>query len=1201
MSATTDTSSVGGAPPPPAVGPRCPFVGLAPFGEMDEAFFFGRDRQAAIIADNLLAFRLTLLYGPSGVGKSSVLRAAVLPHLRRRAAQHAMPGEPPEFRVAMFSSWRDDPVPALRQCLHETLATPLPAGSSSLHDALRHVTSKGSGDVLLVLDQFDEYFVYHADLDDPFTDDLAEVINDAELGVNILISIRDDSLYKLDRFKGRVPGLFSNYLRVDHLSADAAREAIIRPVAVYNETAEPDERMTVEPALVDAVLEQVRTAGAAGAAPAEAALAESAEPIDDRRVEAAHLQIVLTRLWGEELAQHSRTLRRTTFDALGGADAIIRSHLDEAMAVLPDDQQDLAGLAFRHLVTPSGSKIALSAGDLASYARVDAPAISAVLERLCASEARILRSVPPAPGHPGETRYEIFHDVLGPAVTDWRRRRDSARETQAAERALREERASAARQLRAAHRRIGLMAGVAIVMTVLLVVASVFIVRFQREQAESESRRQAAEAMDQLSTDPAGALQTALGAMRVRGTDQAERALRLALGAAPPSEVLDRGDSWFQMETSAGSEVIATIRQVSGDSDEVRVWHAGSGGDVSSGPLVRPRETIWATAVAPSGEMVATVGLSTVTVWSATSGEQVSDIAVDATAVEFSPNSEFVVAGTSSGDVGVWDAATGHELQLLPGAHDDWVTAVSLDEDGTMAVTASNDGTAMLWDLTTGQGTPLDSGYSNPVIGAVVSPDGTRAVTTDGWGDSYLWDTGQPAAPIGKFEHGVRVLGAMAAELSPDGRLVAVIADKEVELYNTDDGEIVGFLSGHRDAVSGVAFDRTGQRMVTASLDGTARVWDLPSSQTIAVLPIQNAMIDAAFVPGGGGIVTVSGDGVRLWRLPHVRELAEESGGWYFDAAFSPDGSIVAAANRGSGLAVWALDDGDEPRPLDVDGPTDGTMYDVAFSPDGTHVATAVSFGTYGTVGIWEIEADRADYVADVPQRWSSNPTVGYAPESGDLVIAASEQVYVWDGGPDSEPTAVLPNEIQLPDRIVHAALAPDGDTIVLARQDTVVGVDRRTGEPLWDEPLDVGAQFVAMDASGERAALIEQDWNVEIIDVATGETTTSIGREQQGSQPTTVAFSRAGLLIGSNDGSVNLWRLPGPFEDDPAVVFTSRHHGSYVNSVQLSPDGRQVLSAADDGRVLLWTPDVPVDRDELIGLAEGRIEAGSEGGGGER
>src|SRR6266852_1369483 len=105
-----------------AVAENTPYRGLMPYGEADSPFFFGRDTEREIISANLTASRLTLLYGTSGVGKSSVLRAGVAYHLRQLARQNLDLHGRPEFAVIVFNSWRDDPIIGLQQRIHDSVA-----------------------------------------------------------------------------------------------------------------------------------------------------------------------------------------------------------------------------------------------------------------------------------------------------------------------------------------------------------------------------------------------------------------------------------------------------------------------------------------------------------------------------------------------------------------------------------------------------------------------------------------------------------------------------------------------------------------------------------------------------------------------------------------------------------------------------------------------------------------------------------------------------------------------------------------------------------------------------------------------------------------------------------------------------------------------------------------------------------------------
>ena len=305
--------------------PACPYVGLLPFSERDAAFFFGRENEIELIAANLVAARLTLLYAPSGVGKTSVLRAGVVPRLHligeedddlglRRAA------------VAYVRDWSGPPLETVTAELCRALratgaSVDGPASAEPLVTWLRGLPERASIPVAyLILDQFEEYFLYHPG-DEELPVQLGEVLAARDLNVHVLLSIREDALAALDRFEGHVPHLFENYFRLAHLDLESARAAIEGPLERYNELTAPSGQMSVEPELVEALLEEVRAGRVQVGEGAN--LPDRLGPAARSDIEAPYLQLVLTRLWEEERARGSAVLRRDTLTELGGAQTIV--------------------------------------------------------------------------------------------------------------------------------------------------------------------------------------------------------------------------------------------------------------------------------------------------------------------------------------------------------------------------------------------------------------------------------------------------------------------------------------------------------------------------------------------------------------------------------------------------------------------------------------------------------------------------------------------------------------------------------------------------------------------------------------------------------------------------------------------------------------------------------------------------------------
>ena len=222
----------------------------------------------------------------------------------------------------------------------------------------------------------------------------------------------------------RIPRLFDNFQHLEHLDLEAAQAAILRPLEVYNLAVEAGQPpVAIEPALVEAVLDQAKTRSIAPGLSGDTGIVEDTG-LPTTRIETPLLQLVMTRLWSEEMIAGSRTLRLETLHRLGGVRMMFERAVDELMADLSPEEQRVATDILHFLVTPSGATIPQSVPDLALYSGRDEPELAAVLDRL--ASARIVRPLSPSPGQT-EMRFEIFHDVLARPLLVWVR--DNTRAT----------------------------------------------------------------------------------------------------------------------------------------------------------------------------------------------------------------------------------------------------------------------------------------------------------------------------------------------------------------------------------------------------------------------------------------------------------------------------------------------------------------------------------------------------------------------------------------------------------------------------------------------------------------------------------------------------------------------------------------------------------------------------------------------------
>jgi formylglycine-generating enzyme required for sulfatase activity len=415
-----------------AADPReCPYVGLDPFERAHADYFFGRRRESRIIADHVLARPVTVLYGPSGVGKSSILNVGVPAALRQIAEaerEQAEPGQPNAAAAGAEGTDGDFIVRWLRDWQDPDKARAVLAG---------WLAEPADRPVLLILDQFEEYFLYRDRLGMSALDRaLGDLAARRDLRVHLLFGVRDDALYQLDRLRAVVPGILETTIELRGLGDGGVRDAIVGPIERYNEQyRDKDSAIVVEDALVATLIRELKRADAASGK-------GRAMPGEGRRIELPYLQLALIKLWAAEGGAAASALREATLiDRLGGVGRIVRDHVNGVLGKLPADQQALCARLFDRLVTAIGGKIAYPTAALAAPAvvgpNVSEQTVNAVLNKLTGREERILKPVMTD----GGDGFELFHDVLGLPVLEWKRSLEEAALARQARRRLRRVRA----------------------------------------------------------------------------------------------------------------------------------------------------------------------------------------------------------------------------------------------------------------------------------------------------------------------------------------------------------------------------------------------------------------------------------------------------------------------------------------------------------------------------------------------------------------------------------------------------------------------------------------------------------------------------------------------------------------------------------------------------------------------------------------
>jgi WD40 repeat protein len=1105
--------------------PASPFKGLAAFGDsaLDALLFFGREREQEAIVANMLASRLTILFGPSGVGKSSLLRAGVAQRLRARG----------DGAVVVHGDWAVEPEAAVVAAVHA--ADPELGPTAGLVDTLAAAAQR-HGDAYLLLDQFEEYFVHHG-AGGAVAEALPELLHRPGLRVNVLIALRDDALAELDALAGRIPELYGNMLRLERLDRGSARAAIVGPLERFGELA--GESYTAEPALVDAVLEEV----AAG----RVDLGGTGETSpSSEHVEAPFLQLVLERLWAEEQAAESRGLRLETFRRLGGAVPILRNHVFGALERLPAREQDTVARVVRQLVTPSGVKTSHTADDLAEYTGADPAELRSLLEVLAAE--RIVRVVEGAAGR--AARYEIFHDVLAEPLLAWRAGYE-----------LERERVAARRQRRR------LRSYVAAALAALVIVSAVAVFALvQRSDARAQARRAharelSADALAGISANPAASLARALHAAVLSPGTQAENVLRSSLLAMRERRVL-----------RIGGIVVSATFSPNGD----RLLVAGSNGVLGiydkSGRRIAtlPRQDqLTRAAWSADGRFFATGDAGgAVTVWRASSGREVQRVTTPApisvlaftrgrllaasgghvrimtrsgapirtirlpgavVAAALSPDAQLLaVAAKRAGSITtrVLDARTGRLRTVL---REKGIGSLSFSADGRLLVTGSSDKTARIWATRTGRSLHILRQRGH-VVAERFSPDGRELVTASADGSAGVWDVAT----------GSRVLllvgstgVAEDAAFSPDGKeIVVAFGDRLARLYDASDGRLLAPLAGHTDAVTSAAFDPSGQTILTASTDGTARLWSVNAGDQLSVIDRQRGIVDARFA--GERVLAVAGRSARI--LSPTGQLL---------TSLHTRSPIVAAAAEGVSFAL-ADAGGDLERTLRGGTAQYGGLHvrALAFAPDETLVAGSSD----GTIRIWRPGAQ-------APRRVGGTGSI--------VTVSAARGRFVTMSADGSVRVYTLDGRLvrTLRARAQGATLAPNGSIVATTRGREADLWDATTGRLLHrltgHRSLVTDAQF-----SPDSALLVtaSDDHDSRIWDVASGRLVHVL--RGHFFPVRTASFSPNGRwIVTASQFTSGLWDAVSG-----QLVLYLQGHTRPLTGASFSPDGNWILTGSEDG-----------------------------------
>ncbi len=1138
---------------------RCPYKGLAAYQPEDANYFFGRETLIDELIRRIQLHRVLIVAGPSGSGKSSLVRAGFVPALQAGALAGS-----DSWRLALFTPGRD---PMAELYLQLKSLAPDDRTPISMDDLLAHPTMARhlgwtQGDsrespLVLCIDQFEELFTLApAAQRTQFTTALSAMSDPAHSNVRIVIVVRADFYGACAQIPWLAERITDNQVLVGPMTGAELRRAITDPARHAG--------LHLENNLVDAI-------------------------VDEAGSETGSLPLVAHALVETWSRRRGNTLTLEGFHEAGGVAGAISQTADSTYEHRFDaNERQATKRLFLRLVTPGegtpDTRRILSRSDIDNDFQPEV--MHKVVEYL--TEARLLTL--------DDTTVQIAHEALlrtWPRLRTWiEQSRDDLRTRQrisyaaaewdaqsldsdllyrgtpllsalewadknpdqlgvlerefleASEATKAKAEAIAAEKDRKARKNRRLAITVLSLLAIGATVASVIAYLAFRQAQQNEQRAELAtvEAHDRF----AGALGAA-----ANGIVEEDPLLSLVLGA----EATRRAEA-SPPPFDARAAMVRARRVLA----ESIVYLLGS--PIPAGDAIT-------LALSPDGSLVASGHRDgTIDLIDAHTRELRGTLHGHKGGIrglDFSPSGDQLVSVGTDGTIRLWSVLGEQNMQgRILGRTDDVVMGVRFHPNGASVVSADGDGAVSLWD--TVQTTPpreilVRQTYEFNTVEFSLDGQGLIAGYSDG--TIYGWKL---AGRDALFEpiRGAHTSNFRYIVMSPSGdRFATANTDGTSKMIHYPSGRIIGQPFKNVARIGVVAFTDNGDYLIGGASDGALKVWDISQDNLVATTaPGHNESIVSAQTNDDHTVLATLGRDqlIRLWSIGSHHPLATEyrvKGGSAKGLAFSLDGSRLASGDDTGIVQIWNLDDDEKPVILEEHS---HQVWALAFSPDGNTLASA---DRSGQLVLWNIES--GDQIWSVKAQDGGIWSIVFVEQGKQLVIAGETNVSIWDvktGTPRKQLAKVDAS-------ITRMAVSPDGQYLVTSDTSGVASIwDLATESVTRKIAADDNVLWsVAISPDGQQLATASGDEVVILWEISTGEQQAIFTGHAGGATDVTYLADGVTLVVTDRRGKLHFWDTV----TGRRLTETWQGHDDTIWRITVNADGTRFATASDDGLVKVW------------------------------